>query len=43
MLVYVEDCLVFLRDKDKINQLIEKLNNRENLNLTYEGGVDKYL
>ena len=28
VLVYVDDCFVFLRDKDKINQLIDKLKNR---------------
>ena len=43
VLVYVDNCLIFLRDKDKINQLIDKLNNKEKLNLTDEGDVNKYL
>ena len=43
VLVYVEDCLVFSQDKDNINQLIDKLNNKEKLDLTDEGDVDKYL
>ena len=42
-LVYVEDCLIFSRDKDKINQLIDKLKNKEKLDLTDEGDVEKYL
>ena len=41
--VYVDDCLVFSRDKDKINHLIEKLKKKEKLDLTDEGDVDKYL
>ena len=43
VLVYVDDCLIFSQDKDKINQLIYKLKNKENLDLTDEGDVDKYL
>ena len=43
VLEYVDDCLIFLRDKDKINQLIDKLNNKEKLDLTDEGDVNKYL
>ena len=43
VLVYVDDCLVFLQDKDKINQLIDKHNNKEKLYLTDESDVDKYL
>ena len=43
VLVYVENCLIFLHDKDKINQLIDKLKNKEKLDLTDEGDVDKYL
>ena len=43
VLVYVHDCLIFLRDKDKINQLIDKLKNKKKLDLTDEGDVDKYL
>ena len=43
VLVYVDDCLIFSRDKDKINQLIEKLKNREKLDLTDEGDFNKYL
>ena len=43
VLVYVDDCLVFLRDKDKIDQLIDKLKNKEKLDLTYEGDIEKYL
>ena len=43
VLVYVDDCLIFSRDKDKINQLINKLQNKEKLDLTDEGDVDKYL
>ena len=34
---------VFSQDKDKINQLIEKLKNKEKLDLTDEGDADKYL
>ena len=41
VLVYVDDCLIFSRDKDKINQLIDKLKNKEKLDLTDEGDVDK--
>ena len=43
VLLYVDDCLIFSRDKDKINQLIDKLKNKEKLDLTEEGDVDKYL
>ena len=43
VLVYVDDCLVFLRDKDKINQLIYKLKNKEKLYIIDEGDVKKYL
>ena len=43
VLVYVDDCLIFSRDKDKINQLIDKLKNKEKLYLTDEGDVEKYL
>ena len=43
VLVYVDDCLIFSQEKDKINQLIDKLNNKEKLDLTDEGDVDKYL
>ena len=32
-----------MQDKDKINQLIDKLKNKEKLDLTDEGDVDKYL
>ena len=32
-----------MRDKDKINQLIENLKNKEKLDLTDEGDVNKYL
>ena len=43
VLVYVDDCLIFLRYKDKINQLINKLKNKDNLEFTDEGDVNKYL
>ena len=43
VLVYVDNCLIFLRDKDKVNQLIEKIKNREKLDLTDEGDFYKYL
>ena len=43
VLVYVDNCLIFSQDKDKINQLINKLQNKEKLDLTDEGDVDKYL
>ena len=33
----------FSRDKDKINQLIDKLKNKETFYPTDEGGVEKYL
>ena len=32
-----------MQEKDKINQLIYKLKNKERLDLTDEGNVDKYL
>ena len=35
--------MVFLRDKDKIDQLIDKLKNKEKLDLTDEGDIEKYL
>ena len=41
--VYVDDCLILSRGKDKINQLIEKLKNKEKLDPTDEGDVYKYL
>ena len=43
VLVYVDNCLIFLRDKDKINQLIKKLKNKEKLDPTDEGDAEKYL
>ena len=43
VLVYIDDCLIFSQDKDKINQLIDKLKNKEKLDLTDEGDVDKFL
>ena len=43
ILVYVDDCLILSRDKEKINQLIDKLKNKENLDLTDKGDVDKFL
>ena len=43
VLVYVDNCLIFSQDKDKINQLIDKLKNKEKLYLTDEGDVEKYL
>ena len=43
VLVYVDDCLIFSRDKYKINHLINKLKNKEKLDLTDEVDVDKYL
>ena len=42
VLVYVDDCLIFLKEKDKINRLIEKLKNKGKLDPTDEGDVDKY-
>ena len=42
-LVYVDDCLIFSREKDKINQLIDQLKNKEKLDLIDEGDFDKYL
>ena len=42
-LLYIDNCLIFLQDKEKINQLIDKLKNKEKLDLTDEGDVDKYL
>ena len=41
VLVYVENVLVYSQDKDKINQLIDNLKNKEKLDLTDEGDVDK--
>ena len=35
--------MIFLRDKEKINQLIDKLKNKDTLDLTDEGDVVKYL
>ena len=43
VLVYVDNCLIFSRNKDKINQLIKKLKNKEKLDLTDEVDDDKYL
>ena len=43
VLVYVEYCLIFSQDKDKIDQLINKLKNKEKLDLTDEVDVNKYL
>ena len=43
VLVCVDGCLMFSRNKDKINQLTDKLKNKEKLDLTDEGDVDKYL
>ena len=43
VLVYVDDCLIFSQDKDKINQLIDKLKNKDKWDLIDEGDVDKYL
>ena len=43
VLVYVDNCLIVLQDKDKINHFIYKLKNNKKLNLTDEGDVDKYL
>ena len=43
VLVYIENCLIFSQEKDKINRLTEKLKNKEKLDLTDEGDVDKYL
>ena len=43
VLVYVDHCLVFSQDKDKTKQLLDKLKNKEKLDLTDEGDVDKYL
>ena len=43
VLVYIDDCLIFLQEKVKINQLIDKLKNKEKLDLIYEGDVKKYL
>ena len=43
VLVYVDDCLIFSWDKEKINQLIYKLNNKEKLDLIDEGDVEEYL
>ena len=43
VLLYVDYFLIFSQDKDNINQLIEKLKNKETLDLTDEGDVDKYL
>ena len=43
VLLYVEDCLIFLQKKDKINQLIKKLKKKEKLDLIDEGDLDKYL
>ena len=42
-LINVDNCLILSQDKDKINQLIDKLKNKENLDLIDEGDVDKYL
>ena len=43
VLVYVDNCLIFSRDKDKINQLTDNLKNKEKLDPTDEGDVNKYL
>ena len=43
VLVYVDNCLIFSLDKDTINQLFDKLKNKEKLDLTDEDDVEKYL
>ena len=43
VLVYVDDCLIFSQKMDNINQLIDKLKNKEKLDLTDDVDVDKYL
>ena len=43
VLVYVDDCLIFSQDKERINQLIDNLKNKDKLDLTYGGDVEKYL
>ena len=43
VLVYVDDCSIFSRDKDRINQIIDNLKNKDKLDLTDEGNVEKYL
>ena len=43
LVVYVDDCLIVFRDKDKINQLMYMLKNKEKLDLIYKVDVDKYL
>ena len=43
VLVYVDDCLIFSQDKDKINHLIDKLKKKEKLDLTDEVDIDKYI
>ena len=43
VLVYVDDCFIFSQDKDKINQLIDKIRNKEKLDIIDEGDVEKYL
>ena len=43
VLVYVDNFLIISRDKDKINQLIDRLEIKEKLDLTDESDVDKYL
>ena len=41
ILLYVDDCLIFSQDKNKINQSTDKIKNKEKLDLTYEGDVKK--
>ena len=43
VLVNVDNCLIFSQDKDTINQSIDKLKNKERLDLTDEGDVEKCL
>ena len=41
VLIYVDDCMIFSREKDKKNQLINKLKNKDKLDLIDEGDVNK--
>ena len=43
VLVYVDECLIFSQKMDNINQLIDKLKNKEKLDLTDDVVVDKYI
>ena len=41
LVIYVDDCIIYSKDKEGTDELIDQL--RENFTLTDEGDVDTYL